>query len=176
MTDHSADIDAGLGTFERLLSLWVALAIIVGLAVGSLFPTAFGWLARLEVASVNLPVAVLIWAMVYPMMIGIDFGALADVGRKPKGLVITVVVNWLIKPFTMAALGVLFFEHIFAPWIDPQTASEYLAGVILLGAAPCTAMVFVWSNLVRCDSNYTMVQLSVNDVNMIFAFAHIVAY
>ena len=176
MSDHSAELDAGLGTFERLLSLWVALAIVAGLALGSLFPSLFGWLASLEVASVNLPVAVLIWAMVYPMMVGIDFGALSDVGRKPKGLVITVVVNWLIKPFTMAALGVLFFEYIFAPWIDPQTASEYLAGVILLGAAPCTAMVFVWSNLVRGDANYTLVQVSVNDVIMVFAFAPIVAF
>ncbi len=176
MSDHSAELDAGLGTFERLLSLWVALAIVAGLALGSLFPGLFGWLASLEVASVNLPVAVLIWAMVYPMMVGIDFGALSDVGRKPKGLVITVVVNWLIKPFTMAALGVLFFEYIFAPWIDPQTASEYLAGVILLGAAPCTAMVFVWSNLVRGDANYTLVQVSVNDVIMVFAFAPIVAF
>ncbi len=176
MSDHSAELDAGLGTFERLLSLWVALAIVAGLALGSLFPGLFGWLASLEVASVNLPVAVLIWAMVYPMMVGIDFGALSDVGRKPKGLVITMVVNWLIKPFTMAALGVLFFEYIFAPWIDPQTASEYLAGVILLGAAPCTAMVFVWSNLVRGDANYTLVQVSVNDVIMVFAFAPIVAF
>ncbi len=176
MSDHSEKLDAGLGTFERLLSLWVALAIAAGLALGSLFPSLFSWLASLEIASVNLPVAVLIWAMVYPMMVGIDFGALADVGRKPKGLVITVVVNWLIKPFTMAALGVLFFEHIFAPWIDPQTASEYLAGVILLGAAPCTAMVFVWSNLVRGDANYTLVQVSVNDVIMVFAFAPIVAF
>lgn len=176
MSDHAAQAEAGLGTFERLLSLWVAIAIAAGLLLGSLFPGVFGWLASLEVASVNLPVAVLIWAMVYPMMIGIDFGALADVGRKPKGLVITVVVNWLIKPFTMAALGVLFFEHIFAPWIDPQTASEYLAGVILLGAAPCTAMVFVWSNLVRGDANYTLVQVSVNDVIMVFAFAPIVAF
>ncbi|WP_422065603.1 ACR3 family arsenite efflux transporter [Shimia sp.] len=176
MSDHTTQIKAGLGTFERLLSLWVALAIAVGLAFGSLFPDLFGWLASLEVASVNLPVAVLIWAMVYPMMVGIDFGAIADVGRKPKGLVITLVVNWLIKPFTMAALGVLFFEHIFAPWIDPQTASEYLAGVILLGAAPCTAMVFVWSNLVRGDANYTLVQVSVNDVIMVFAFAPIVAF
>ncbi|MCP4817854.1 MAG: ACR3 family arsenite efflux transporter, partial [Shimia sp.] len=176
MTDHVAQAEAGLGTFERLLSLWVAIAIAAGLLLGSLFPALFAWLAALEVASVNLPVAVLIWAMVYPMMVGIDFGALADVGRKPKGLIITVIVNWLIKPFTMAALGVMFFEHIFAPWIDPQTASEYLAGVILLGAAPCTAMVFVWSNLVRGDANYTLVQVSVNDVIMVFAFAPIVAF
>jgi len=176
MSDHEIQAEAGLGTFERLLSLWVAIAIATGLLLGSLFPALFALLASLEVASVNLPVAVLIWAMVYPMMVGIDFGALADVGRKPKGLIITVVVNWLIKPFTMAALGVLFFEHIFAPWIDPQTASEYLAGVILLGAAPCTAMVFVWSNLVRGDANYTLVQVSVNDIIMVFAFAPIVAF
>lgn len=176
MADHSSQIEAGLGTFERLLSLWVALAIVAGLALGSLMPGLFAGLAALEVASVNLPVAVLIWAMVFPMMVGIDFGALADVGRKPKGLVITLVVNWLIKPFSMAALGVLFFEYIFAPWIDPQTASEYLAGVILLGAAPCTAMVFVWSNLVKGDANYTLVQVSVNDVIMVFAFAPIVAF
>ncbi|WP_270730959.1 ACR3 family arsenite efflux transporter [Shimia sp. Alg240-R146] len=176
MTDHAAQAEAGLGTFERLLSLWVAIAIGAGLLLGSVFPGVFAWLAGFEMASVNLPVAILIWAMVYPMMIGIDFGALSDVGRKPKGLVITVVVNWLIKPFSMAALGVLFFEYIFAPWIDPQTASEYLAGVILLGAAPCTAMVFVWSNLVRGDANYTLVQVSVNDIIMVFAFAPIVAF
>ncbi|MBO9403281.1 ACR3 family arsenite efflux transporter [Shimia sp. R9_3] len=176
MSDRTAELDAGLGTFERLLSLWVALAIAAGFALGILMPALFAALASLEVASVNLPVAVLIWAMVYPMMVGIDFGALADVGRKPKGLVITLVVNWLIKPFSMAALGVLFFEYIFAAWIDPQTASEYLAGVILLGAAPCTAMVFVWSNLVRGDANYTLVQVSVNDVIMVFAFAPIVAF
>ncbi|MBO9479674.1 ACR3 family arsenite efflux transporter [Shimia sp. R11_0] len=171
--DHQ---DAGLGTFERLLSLWVALAIAGGLVLGSIMPGFFGALVGLEVAAVNLPVAVLIWAMVYPMMVGIDFGALADVGRKPKGLVITLVVNWLIKPFTMAALGVLFFEYVFAAWIDPETASEYLAGVILLGAAPCTAMVFVWSNLVRGDANYTLVQVSVNDLIMVIAFAPIVAF
>ncbi|CUK11993.1 arsenical-resistance protein [Shimia thalassica] len=175
MTDHAAQVEAGLGTFERLLSLWVALAIGAGILLGSLMPGVFGWLSSLEVASVNLPVAVLIWAMVYPMMVGVDFGSLSQVGRKPKGLVITLVVNWLIKPFTMAALGVLFFEVIFAPWIAPEDATQYLAGVILLGAAPCTAMVFVWSNLVRGDANYTLVQVSVNDIIMIFAFAPIVA-
>jgi ACR3 family arsenite transporter len=114
--------------------------------------------------------------MVYPMMVGIDFGALADVGRKPKGLVITLVVNWLIKPFTMAALGVLFFETVFAPFITPEDAQQYIAGLILLGAAPCTAMVFVWSQLTRGDETYTLVQVSVNDVIMVFAFAPIVAF
>ena len=172
----SDQVDAGLGTFERLLSLWVALAIAAGLILGSLVPGVFATLAAMEVASVNLPVAVLIWAMVYPMMVGVDFGALSHIGERPKGLVITLVVNWLIKPFTMAALGVLFFNYVFAGLIPPDDAQAYLAGVILLGAAPCTAMVFVWSNLTRGDATYTLVQVSVNDVIMIFAFAPIVAF
>ncbi len=175
MVENNTLAEAGLGTFERLLSLWVALAILTGLALGSLLPDLFAWLAGLEVASVNLPVAVLIWAMVYPMMVGVDFGAVKQVGARPKGMIITLTVNWLIKPFTMAALGVLFFHVIFAPWIEPQDATQYLAGVILLGAAPCTAMVFVWSNLVRGDATYTLVQVGVNDLIMIFAFAPIVA-
>ncbi|MCB1310453.1 MAG: ACR3 family arsenite efflux transporter [Sedimentitalea sp.] len=167
---------AGLGRFERWLSVWVALAIGAGLLLGNLFPGLFTALAALEVAHVNLPVAVLIWAMVYPMMVGVDFGALARIGERPKGLVVTLTVNWLIKPFTMAALGVLFFNHVFAGLIPPDDAQAYLAGVILLGAAPCTAMVFVWSNLTRGDPTYTLVQVSVNDVVMIFAFAPIVAF
>lgn len=176
MTDTAHPAPAGLGAFERWLSLWVALAIGAGLLLGNLFPGIFGALAAFEVASVNLPVAVLIWAMVYPMMVGVDFGALRQVGEKPKGLVVTLVVNWLIKPFTMAALGVLFFNHVFAGLIPPDDAQAYLAGVILLGAAPCTAMVFVWSNLTRGDATYTLVQVSVNDVIMVFAFAPIVAF
>ena len=176
MTDTSLRAAAGLGPFERWLSVWVALAIGAGLTLGNLFPGLFVALAALEVASVNLPVAVLIWAMVYPMMVGVDFGALRQVGEKPKGLVVTLVVNWLIKPFTMAALGVLFFNYVFADLIPPDDAKAYLAGVILLGAAPCTAMVFVWSNLTRGDANYTLVQVGVNDVIMVFAFAPIVAF
>tara|TARA_R110002110_G_scaffold203859_1_gene415047 strand:+ start:549 stop:1613 length:1065 start_codon:yes stop_codon:yes gene_type:complete len=176
MTDTSHPAAAGLGTFERWLSIWVALAIGAGLLLGNLFPGLFAVLAGLEVASVNLPVAVLIWAMVYPMMVGVDFGALRQIGDKPKGLVVTLAVNWLIKPFTMAALGVLFFNHVFAGLIPPDDAQAYLAGVILLGAAPCTAMVFVWSNLTRGDATYTLVQVSVNDVIMVFAFAPIVAF
>lgn len=168
--------ESGLGTFERLLSVWVALAIAAGLLLGSLVPGLFGALAALEIASVNLPVALLIWAMVYPMMVGVDFSALRQIGDRPKGLVITLVVNWLIKPFTMAALGVLFFEYVFAGLIPPDDAQAYIAGVILLGAAPCTAMVFVWSNLTRGDATYTLVQVSVNDVVMVFAFAPIVAF
>ena len=164
-----------MGTFERWLSLWVALAIAAGVVLGNLVPGLFGTLAAAEIASVNLPVALLIWAMVFPMMVGVDFGAIARVGERPKGLVITLAVNWLIKPFTMAALGVLFFNHVFAGLIPPEDAQAYLAGLILLGAAPCTAMVFVWSQLTRGDATYTLVQVSVNDVIMVFAFAPIVA-
>ncbi|SDX45739.1 arsenite transporter, ACR3 family [Albimonas donghaensis] len=171
-----APAPGGLGLFEKWLSLWVALAMAAGLALGELAPGLFQTLAGWEVAKVNLPVAVLIWAMVWPMMVGVDFGSIAQAGRRPKGLAITLVVNWLIKPFTMAALGVLFFQHVFAAWIDPAEGREWLAGLILLGAAPCTAMVFVWSNLTRGDAAYTLVQVSVNDVIMVFAFAPIVAF
>ncbi len=166
---------AAMGLFERWLSLWVALAILAGLILGSIVPGLFQLLAGFEVAKVNLLIAILIWAMVYPMMVGVDFSALSHIGDRPKGLIVTLVVNWLIKPFTMAALGVLFFEHVFAGLIPPDDAQAYLAGVILLGAAPCTAMVFVWSQLTRGDPTYTLVQVSVNDVVMIFAFAPIVA-
>jgi ACR3 family arsenite transporter len=176
MTAQADAAAAGLGPFERWLSLWVALAIGAGLGLGTLAPGAFAALAALEIASVNLPVAVLIWAMVFPMMVGVDFGALKQIGDRPKGLAITLAVNWLIKPFTMAALGVLFFNHIFAGLIPPEDAQSYLAGVILLGAAPCTAMVFVWSQLTKGDATYTLVQVSVNDVVMVFAFAPLVAF
>jgi ACR3 family arsenite transporter len=164
-----------MGIFERYLSVWVALCIVAGLALGTLIPGLFSVLAGLEFASVNLPVAILIWAMVWPMMIGVDFASLKQVGDKPKGLIITLVVNWLIKPFTMAALGVLFFKHIFAGLIPAADADGYIAGLILLGAAPCTAMVFVWSQLTKGDPNYTLAQVSVNDAIMVFAFAPIVA-
>ena len=165
-----------MSLFERWLTLWVALCILAGLVLGNLLPGLFAALAGLEYASVNLVVAVLIWAMVYPMMIAIDFGSLKDVGRRPKGLIITLAINWLIKPFTMAALAVLFFNHVFAGLIDPAKAPEYIAGLILLGAAPCTAMVFVWSQLTKGDPNYTLVQVSVNDLIMVVAFAPIVAF
>jgi len=165
-----------MSLFERWLTLWVGLCILAGLVLGNLAPGLFGVLAGLEYASVNLVVAVLIWAMVYPMMIAVDLGSLKAVGQRPKGLVITLAVNWLIKPFTMAALAVLFFEHVFAGMIDPDRAPEYIAGLILLGAAPCTAMVFVWSQLTKGDPNYTLVQVSVNDLIMVVAFAPIVAF
>ena len=147
-----------------------------GIALGTLLPGVFQIFADLEYASVNLPIAVLIWLMIYPMMVQVDFAAIRDVGKRPKGLMLTLVVNWLIKPFTMAGLGWLFFRVLFVDLVDPATASEYIAGMILLGVAPCTAMVFVWSQLTRGDANYTLVQVSVNDVIMIFAFAPIAAF
>lgn len=174
-TEFSAK-DSGLGVFERYLSVWIALAIILGIAIGAIAPGLVEAVASAEVASVNLVVAVLIWAMIYPMMVGVDFSTISGVARQPKGLIVTLIVNWLIKPFTMAFLAVLFFEYIFAPWISPQDAAQYTAGLILLGAAPCTAMVFVWSQLTRGDATYTLIQVSVNDIIMVFAFAPIVAF
>ena len=165
-----------MGLFERFLSVWVALGILAGIGLGVLAPDAFQAIAALEVAHVNLVVAVLIWLMIYPMMIQVDWQAVKDIRRRPRGLALTLVVNWLVKPFTMAALGVLFFQYVFAPWVDPQSASEYIAGMILLGVAPCTAMVFVWSALVKGDPNYTLVQVSVNDLVMVVAFAPIAAF
>ena len=165
-----------MGLFERFLSLWVALCIASGVILGVAMPELFEAIASIEYASVNLVVAVFIWVMIYPMMVNVDFASLMDVGKKPKGLCITLVVNWLIKPFSMAALGVLFFDYIFAGIVEPETAKEYIAGMILLGVAPCTAMVFVWSQLVRGDANYTLVQVSINDIIMVFAFAPIAAF
>ena len=164
-----------MGLFERYLSVWVGLCIVAGVLLGAWVPGSFQWIARLEYAQVNLVVAVFIWIMIYPMMVNVDFASLKDVGKKPKGLCITLVVNWLIKPFSMAALGILFFEHIFAGLVEPETAREYIAGMILLGVAPCTAMVFVWSQMVRGDANYTLVQVSINDIIMVFAFAPLAA-
>lgn len=165
-----------MGLFERFLTLWVALGIAAGVALGSLFPTVFQMVAGWEYAQVNLVVAVFIWVMIYPMMIQIDWSAVKEIGSKPQGLFLTLVINWLVKPFTMAGLAVLFFQYLFAPWVDPTSASEYIAGMILLGVAPCTAMVFVWSQLVKGDANYTLVQVSVNDLIMVVAFAPIAAF
>ncbi len=165
-----------MGVFERYLTVWVGLGMAAGVVLGLLSPGLFAAIAALEFAHVNLVVAVLIWVMIVPMMVQIDFASVRAVGRKPRGLVLTLVVNWLVKPFTMAALAVLFFEHVFAPWVDPATASEYIAGMILLGVAPCTAMVFVWSQLTRGDAAYTLVQVSVNDLVMVLAFAPIAAF
>jgi ACR3 family arsenite transporter len=165
-----------LGFFGRYLSLWIALCIALGIVLGATLPQLFVWISHLEIAHINLVVAVLIWAMIYPMMVNVDFNSLKHIGERPKGLIITSITNWLIKPFTMAGLGWLFFEVFFRELIDPATAKEYIAGLILLGAAPCTAMVFVWSQLTRGDATYTLVQVSLNDVIMIFAYAPIVAF
>lgn len=165
-----------MSIFERYLTIWIALAMIGGVLIGLATPGLVQLVAKAEIASVNLVVAVLIWAMVYPMMVNVDFGAVAGVARQPRGLIVTLVVNWLIKPFTMALLAVLFFDYVFAPWIAPEDAAQYTAGLILLGAAPCTAMVFVWSQLTKGDATYTLVQVSVNDLIMVVAFAPIVAF
>ncbi|RUO77985.1 ACR3 family arsenite efflux transporter [Idiomarina seosinensis] len=164
-----------MGVFERYLSIWVAVAIIAGTLLGNIFPPVFEWLSSFEFAQVNLIIAVLVWLMIYPVMVQVNFESITQIAREPKGLVLTVIINWLVKPFTMALVGWLFFKGIFADFIQPETANEYLAGVILLGVAPCTAMVFIWSQLTKGDANYTLVQVSVNDVIMIFAFAPIAA-
>ncbi len=176
MSDAAAVARPSLGIFERGLSLWVALAILFGIALGNIAPGVMTAISALEVAHVNLPVAILIWAMIFPMMVNVDFSSLRHVGERPKGLVVTMVINWLVKPFTMAALGVLFLEGIFGSLIPPDVAQSYIAGMILLGVAPCTAMVFVWSELTRGDATYTLVQVALNDLIMIFAFAPIAAF
>ncbi len=169
-----------MGIFERFLSLWVALAIVAGVALGALFPGAAAAIEALQVARINLPIALLIWGMIYPMMLAVDFAAIASNGkgglrRQPKGLIITVAVNWLIKPLTMTALAWLFMRGLFGAWIPAAMGDQYIAGMILLGVAPCTAMVFVWSRLSDGDPNYTLVQVAINDLIMVFAFAPIAA-
>jgi len=165
-----------MGLFERFLTLWVLLAILAGVFLGNLVPGVFVAIAALEIAHVNVAVAVLIWVMIYPMMIQVDFSSIRAVGEKPQGLILTCVINWLVKPFTMAAIGWFFFKVIFAPLVEPRMADEYIAGMILLGVAPCTAMVFVWSQLTKGDPNYTLVQVSVNDLIMVVAFAPIAGF
>jgi arsenite transporter len=165
----------GLGFFERYLTVWVALCIAGGVALGQILPGIPRTLSQFTYAQVNIPVAILIWFMIYPMMVQIDFTSILGVRRQPKGLGLTLVVNWLIKPFTMFFFAWLFLQVIFAPWIPTELATQYVAGAILLGAAPCTAMVFVWSYLTKGDPAYTLVQVSVNDLIMLFAFAPIVA-
>jgi arsenite transporter len=178
MTDKEKDPveGGGLGFFERYMTVWVALCIVAGVALGQLLPAVPQALSRMEYAQVSLPVAVLIWAMIFPMMVQIDFAAILGVRRQPRGLVITTSVNWLIKPFTMFAISWFFLIVLFRPFIPEELAREYLAGAILLGAAPCTAMVFVWSYLTRGDAAYTLVQVAVNDLIMLFAFAPIVVF
>jgi arsenite transporter len=168
-----------LAFFERYLTLWVFLCMIVGIALGRLAPGLTARLSQLEFgqgSQVNVAIAVLIWLMIYPMMLKVDFTSLGGIARKPKGLLITLVVNWLVKPFSMALLGGLFMQHIFRAWVSPEMAKEYTAGLIILAAAPCTAMVFVWSYLTNGDPVYTLVQVAVNDLIMLVAFAPIVMF
>jgi len=167
---------AKLPVFERYLSVWVILCIVVGIIFGKVFPQIVAILSRMEVARVNIPVAALIWLMIYPMMVQIDFSSIVRVGKKPKGLIVTLVVNWLIKPFTMAIFAAIFLKYIFAGLISPALATEYIAGAILLGAAPCTAMVFVWSYLTKGNPAHTLVQVAVNDLVILIAFVPIVKF
>lgn len=165
----------GIGFFEKYLTLWVALCIVVGIAIGQYIPSIPDTLSRFEYANVSIPVAMLIWLMIYPMMLKVDFQSVKNVGRRPKGIVVTCVTNWLIKPFTMFGIAWLFFNVIFRNLITADLANQYLAGAVLLGAAPCTAMVFVWSYLSKGDAAYTLVQVAVNDLIILVAFAPIVA-
>ncbi len=163
-----------IGFFERYLTVWVALCIVAGIAIGQLVPAVPNVLGEMTYAEVNLPVAVLIWVMIFPMMLQVDFKSIVGVRKEPKGLTITLVVNWLIKPFSMFAFAWFFFTVVFEPFITPELQLQYLAGAVLLGAAPCTAMVFVWSYLTKGDAGYTLVQVAINDLIMLFAFAPIV--
>ncbi len=163
-----------IGFFDKYLSVWVGLCIIAGIAIGHFAGESIQVISSLEIARVNIPVAILIWLMIYPMMLQIDFTSIKEVGKKPKGVILTVVINWLIKPFTMAFFAWLFFSQLYQAWIEPELAGEYIAGAIILGAAPCTAMVFVWSYLTNGDPNYTLVQVSVNDLIILVAFIPIV--
>lgn len=166
----------GIGFFEKYLSVWVILCIVVGVVIGRYAKVIPDFLSKLEYAHVSIPVAILIWLMIYPMMLKIDFSSIANASKKPKGLTVTLVTNWLIKPFTMYAIALFFFKVVFKNFIPDSLATEYLAGAILLGAAPCTAMVFVWSYLCRGDAAYTLVQVAVNDLFILFAFTPIVAF
>lgn len=163
-----------IGFFEKYLTLWVAICIGLGILIGNFAQDSIIFLSEIEFAKVNIPVAILVWLMIYPMMLQIDFSSIKDVGKKPKGVILTLIINWIIKPFTMAFFAWLFFSKLYQAWIDPSMAGEYIAGAILLGAAPCTAMVFVWSYLTDGDPNYTLVQVSVNDLLILIFFVPLV--
>lgn len=168
-----------LAFFERYLTIWVLLCMVVGVAFGKLLPAVTASLSKMEFgqgSQVNVPIGILLWLMIYPMMLKVDFGSIGGIARRPKGLLVTLFVNWLIKPFSMALLAWIFLQHAFSAWIDPETAKNYTAGLIILAAAPCTAMVFVWSYLTDGDPAYTLVQVAVNDLIMLVAFAPIVMF
>lgn len=165
-----------MGKFEKYLSLWVALGILAGIGLGSIAGDSIQFLSELEVAKVNIPVAILVWMMIYPMMVQIDFSSLKNIKQNSKGLGLTIFINWLVKPFTMAFFAWLFFDQIFEAYLNPEEAEQYIAGAIILGAAPCTAMVFVWSYLTKGDANYTLVQVSLNDLILLVLFIPIVRF
>ena len=167
---------SGIGFFEKYLSIWVAGCMIAGIAIGEFFPEIPKFLGKFEYAQVSIPIAILIWLMIYPMMLKVDFQSIRDVGKNPKGLFITWVINWLVKPFTMFAIAYLFFYGVFESQISTDLAKDYLAGAVLLGAAPCTAMVFVWSHLTKGNPAYTVVQVATNDLLILVAFTPIVAF
>ena len=174
MAADAPAVQPAMGFFERWLTLWVFLSIVAGIAAGQWFPAPFEALGRLEIAQVNIPVGLLIWVMIVPMLMKIDFGALYEVRRHWRGMAVTVGVNWAVKPFSMALLGWIFIRHVFAPFLSPTQVDSYIAGLILLAAAPCTAMVFVWSQLTKGDPYFTLSQVALNDTIMVFAFAPIV--
>lgn len=165
-----------MGFFERYLTVWVGLCIVVGIVIGEFAGESIKVLSDLNISTVNVPVAILVWLMIYPMMVQIDFSSISKVGSNPKGLALTLVINWLIKPFTMAFFAWIFFDKLYAAYISPELAQEYIAGAILLGAAPCTAMVFVWSYLTDGDPGYTLVQVAINDLVLLVAFIPIVKF
>lgn len=165
-----------MGFFERYLTLWVGLCIVAGIILGQLLGESISVLSEMSISTVNIPVAILVWLMIYPMMVQIDFSSISKVGSNPKGLALTLIINWLIKPFTMAFFAWIFFEKLYAAYLTPELAKEYVAGAILLGAAPCTAMVFVWSYLTDGDPGYTLVQVAVNDLVLLIAFIPIVKF
>jgi len=165
-----------MGFFERYLSIWVALCIAFGIVLGKVMGNSISVLSDMNIATVNIPVAILVWLMIFPMMVQIDFSSIKDIGRNPKGLALTLIINWIIKPFTMAFFAWIFFDKIFSAYLTPELASEYIAGAILLGAAPCTAMVFVWSYLTKGDPEYTLVQVAINDLVLLIAFVPIVKF
>lgn len=174
-TAVAGGVAPAIGFFERYLTVWVALCMIAGILLGGVFPSAFHALAGLEFARVNIPVGILIWVMIIPMLIKIDFGALAQVRSQWRGIGVTLFINWMVKPFSMAFLGWLFIRHVFAGWLPAEQLDSYIAGLILLAAAPCTAMVFVWSQLCKGDPYFTLSQVALNDAIMIVAFAPLVA-
>ena len=164
-----------LGIFEKYLTLWIGLSIGIGITAGYLFPDFFNQIAKLEISEVNIIVAIVIWLMIFPMMVNIDYSSIASIKNNPKGILVTLIVNWGLKPFSMALIGILFFEYIYSSWINTELAKQYLSGIILLGVAPCTAMVFIWSQMTNGDPYYTLVQVSINDLIMMVAFAPIAA-